>query len=118
MKKFMIAGVMLGLGALPTMAEYTVKGSVECPDIIKEDANENYREFNKWWLLGYFSARNYMADQRNSNHATNLSSTVGKGVDNDQIYSMALNFCTKNPTSDWDDAAIHIYDLLTPPKTQ
>lgn len=103
MKKIAIAGlaVALGLGMVPAQAEYTVKGSVECPDIVKENENENYREFNKWWLLGYFTARNYVADQE-----------VGKGIENDSIYAMALDFCKGNAGSDWDDAAIHVYDLL------
>lgn len=101
MKQTIALAAILAAVALPASAEYTVKGSVECPDIITEDGNENYREFNKWWLLGYFTGRNYAADAE-----------VGKGVDADQIYSMALNYCKSNATSDWDDAAIHIYDLL------
>jgi len=52
-------------------------------------------------LLGYFTARNYVADQE-----------VGKGIENDSIYAMALDFCKGNAGSDWDDAAIHVYDLL------
>ena len=63
MKTIMFASIALCIGLTAANAEYTVKGSVECPDIIKEDANENYREYNKWWLLGYFTARNYVADQ-------------------------------------------------------
>ena len=106
MKKILVAGLVLGLSAFPAMAEYTVKGSVECPDIVKEDANENYREYNKWWLLGYFTARNFMVDKETG------SGQAGKGVENDNIYAMALDFCRSNPASDWDDAAIHVYDLL------
>lgn len=80
---------------------YTVKGSIECPDVIKEDSNKNFRDMNKWWLLGYFTARNF-----------NTDASVGKDVDEDQIYRMALNFCESNGGKDWDDAAIHIYNLL------
>ncbi|MEM1161107.1 MAG: hypothetical protein AAGJ28_09245 [Pseudomonadota bacterium] len=101
MKRLIVSAAVLAAFAMPASAEYTVKGSVECPDIVKEDGNENYREYNKWWLLGYFTARNYTADQ-----------TVGKGIENDNIYSMALAFCKDNPGNDWDDAAIHVYDLL------
>ena len=101
MKKTLILATVAAAMAMPVQAAYTVKGSVECPDIVREDANENYREYNKWWLLGYFTARNYENDQE-----------VGKGIDADQIYSMALSYCQKNPSNDWDDAAIHVYDLL------
>lgn len=101
MKNIILAGLFAAVAVFPASAEYTVKGSVECPDIVKEDANENYREYNKWWLLGYITARNYSADQ-----------TVGKGIENDNLYSMALDFCKSNPGNDWDDAAIHVYDLL------
>ena len=97
----LLAAVIVAAGVLPAAADYTVKGSVECPDIVKEDANEHYREYNKWWLLGYFTARNYSA-----------SAAVGKGIDNDNIYSMALEFCRSNQDNDWDDAAIHVYELL------
>ena len=101
MKRLVVAGMMTAAFAIPAAADYTVKGSVECPDIVKEDANEHYREYNKWWLLGYFTARNYVADQE-----------VGKGIENDNIYDMALNYCKQNAGNDWDDAAIHVYDLL------
>jgi len=101
MKRILLSSVIAVAFAMPAAAEYTVKGSVECPDIIKEDANEHYREYNKWWLLGYFTARNYVADQK-----------VGSGIDNDNIYAMALDFCRNNGGNDWDDAAIHVYDIL------
>ena len=101
MRILMLAAIAAVTISGPVAAEYTVKGSVECPDIVREDANENYRQMNMWWLLGYFSARNYVADQ-----------TVGKGIDNDNIYQMALGYCQSNPGNDWDDAAIHTYDLL------
>ncbi len=98
--KFTIAAAVITALTGPASA-YTVKGSIECPDVIREDSNEDFRNMNKWWLLGYFSARNYSAD-----------ASVGKDVDNDQIYRMALNFCQENAPKDWDDAAIHIYKLL------
>ena len=101
MKRILIASIAAAAFAMPAAADYTVKGSVECPDIVKEDANEHYREYNKWWLLGYFTARNYVSD-----------TDTGKGIDNDSIYSMALSYCQSNPGNDWDDAAIHVYDLL------
>ena len=63
MKQTIALAAILAAVALPASAEYTVKGSVECPDIVKEDGNEHYREYNKWWLLGYFTARNYAANQ-------------------------------------------------------
>ncbi len=99
--RIFIAAAAVAAFALPASADYTVKGSVECPDVVKEDGNEHYREYNKWWLLGYFTARNYVSD-----------SSVGKGVDNDQIYAMALDFCKSNAESDWDDAAVKIYETL------
>ena len=100
---FAISGAAL---AMPAAADYTVKGSVDCPDIVKEDAHEHYREYNKWWLLGYFSARNYITDLRVG------EGIVGQGIDSGDLYSMALDFCNANPGKDWDDAAIHIYDIL------
>ncbi len=101
MKRTVFSAMFAAAFAMPAAADYTVKGSVECPDIVKEDANEHYREYNKWWLLGYFTARNYVADQK-----------VGKGIDSDEIYSMALSYCKLNRRNDWDDAAIHVYDVL------
>ena len=80
---------------------YTVKSSVECTDIIREDANDNYREMNKWWLMGYFTGRNYAADAE-----------AGKAIDDENIYQMALDFCRNNQGNDWDDAAIYVYDRL------
>ena len=50
---------------------------------------------------GYFTARNY-----------ELQKSVGYGIDDDNIYQMALTYCQSNPGNDWDDAANHIYDLL------
>ena len=86
---------------LPAHADYTVKGSVECPGIVEEDAHEHYRQYNRWWVLGYFTGRNYVEDKG-----------VGKGMDNDKIYEIALDYCKNNPGSDWDDASRHVYELL------
>ena len=89
--------------ALPMTAKaYTVKGSVECPDIVREDANEDFRPSNQWWVLGYITARNYEED-----------ADVGLDIDNDKIYAMGLDFCRRNSASDWDDAAIQIYDSMS-----
>ncbi|MEO0372974.1 MAG: hypothetical protein AAF231_16070 [Pseudomonadota bacterium] len=101
MKTTMLAVVLSGVCALPAMAEYTVRGSFDCQVAVQEDSNEHFREYNKWWLLGYFTARNYEQQQ-----------SAGEGIDDDNLYQMALSFCQSNPGNDWDDAAIHIYDLL------
>ncbi|MEO0751310.1 MAG: hypothetical protein AAFY25_05865 [Pseudomonadota bacterium] len=101
MKKMVLAAAFLGVSSLSAAADYTVKGSFDCEAAVREDENEQFREYNKWWLLGYFTARNY-----------ELQQNVGNGIDDGNIYEMALNFCKSNPGNDWDDAAIHIYDLL------
>ena len=87
-------------------ADYTVKGSVECPNVVKEDANEHFREYNKWWILGYFSGRNYERDRHQPD------STVGKDFDSDDLYARVLHFCRDNPRKDMDDASLDLYDLL------
>ena len=87
-------------------ADYTVKGSVECPDVVKEDANEHFREFNKWWILGYFTGRNYERDRHQPD------SLVGKGIDSDDLYAHVLSYCRTHPDNDMDDASIDHYDLL------
>ncbi len=104
MKKIVFSAMFAAAFALPAAADYTVKGSVECPDIVKEDANEHYREYNKWWLLGYITARNYEADRSGG------FGEVARGVDSDVIYQQALDFCRANPGNDWDDAAINMYN--------
>lgn len=103
MKKTAIA---VGAAVLATLIAgqanaYTVKGSVECPDIMREDSNSEFRLANKWWILGYITARNYVNDD-----------SVGSGVDNDVIYDIALEYCRRNRNKDWDDAAIYTYDRL------
>jgi len=100
MNRVLLSGILIAVSTT-AMANYTVKGSVECVDIVKENENEHYREYNKWWLLGYFTARNYDADQE-----------VGDGVDSEALYKIALTYCRDNPENDWDDAAIYVYGSL------
>ena len=92
---------LIALSAAAPAAAYTVKSSVECSDVVREDANQSYREMNKWWLMGYFTGRNFAADGE-----------AGKAVEDDDIYQLALEYCRSNPGGDWDDAAIHVYDRL------
>ena len=101
MKRSFVLAACVGLIGAPAMADYTVKGSFDCQAAMREDANEHYRQYNKWWLLGYFTARNYTAQK-----------SAGNGIEDDTIYQMALTYCQANPGNDWDDAAIHVYDLL------
>ncbi len=82
-------------------AAYTVKGSVECPDVVREDSNDNHRKMNMWWVLGYFSGRNY-----------ENSASTGKGIDSDVLYAHVLTYCKAHPNNDMDDASIDLYDLL------
>ena len=89
---------LLIAGSWPAAA-YTVKGSVKCPEVVTEDANESYRLANKFWVLGYISARNFVND-----------SDVAKDVDDDVLYNEVLVFCRNNPTKDMDDAAIELYE--------
>ena len=89
--------------AAPTAvnAEYTVKGSVECPDVVREDANEDFRKMNMWWILGYISGRNFERD-----------ASVSKGIDAEDLYAHVLSFCRANPGKDMDDGSIDLYELL------
>ena len=93
--------LVLILAIASPAAAYTVKGSVECPDVIREDANEDFRKMNMWWVLGYISGRNYESD-----------ASVGKGLDSEDLYGHVLTHCRNNLASDMDDAAIDLYDLL------
>jgi hypothetical protein len=95
------AAALVVLSAAAPAAAYTVKSAVTCPDIVREDSNETYRAMNKWWLMGYFTGRNFAIDAE-----------AGKAVEDEDIYQMALEYCRSNPGDDWDDAAIHIYDRL------
>ncbi len=96
-----LTALVLILAIAQPAAAYTVKGSVECPDVIREDANEDFRKMNMWWVLGYISGRNYESD-----------ASVGKGLDSEDLYGHVLTYCRNNLASDMDDAAIDLYDLL------
>lgn len=85
--------------ATPVQA-YIVKGAVDCATILEEHKREDYRAMNRWWLLGYITARNYVDD-----------ADVTTGVDEHDIYDVAYRFCSKNLDSDWDYAAQHTYDF-------
>ena len=74
--------------------------------VLGGDANDHYREYNKWWLLGYISARNYAIE------LLGTDGVAGKNVENEEIYALALSFCQANQEKNWDDAAIHVYDIL------
>ena len=93
--------LVLILAMASPAAAYTVKGSVECPDVIREDNNENHRKMNMWWILGYFSGRNY-----------ELDASVGKGIDGEDPYAHVLTYCRSHLADDMDDASIDLYNLL------
>jgi len=93
--------IVLILAMASPAAAYTVKGSVECPDVIREDSNENHRKMNMWWILGYFSGRNYELDAQ-----------VGKGIDGDDLYAHVLTYCRSHLGNDMDDASNDLYKLL------
>ena len=95
------AALVLILALASPAAAYTVKGSVECPDVVREDANEDHRNMNMWWMLGYFSGRNY-----------ELDATTGKGLDAEDLYGHVLSYCRNHLGNDMDDAAIELYNLL------
>ena len=95
------AAALIALSAAAPAAAYEVKSAVKCPDLVREDANETYRAMNKWWLMGYFTGRNFANDAE-----------AGKAVGDEDIYRMALDYCRSNPGDDWDDAAIDVYDRL------
>lgn len=100
MTKILLAASAACLLAAPAAA-YTVKANIECPDVLKEDSNPTFSAQNHWWVLGYITARNYVDDAE-----------AGKGVDNDVIYQMLIDYCTNNPNDDIDDASIYIYESL------
>lgn len=89
------------IGLAGTAQAYTVLGLVTCPQILEEHSNENYRAMNRWWILGYFSARNYEND-----------ADVGTGVGDEALYTMAYQYCQKNADRDWDDATRSVYESL------
>lgn len=96
----LLAAGLIAATAAPAAA-YLVKGNVECPKVIEEDANATYRLQNNWWVLGYVSAMNRAND-----------TSRGEGVDSDTIYSMLLDYCLANPDKDIDDASYDIYSNL------
>jgi len=91
-----VAGAPGGAGA-----GYYVTGAVECPDVISQDGHDGYRLANMWWILGYFTGRNY---EREDN--------AGRGVEAEELYARVLEFCRRNPEKDMDDASIEVYDAL------
>lgn len=96
-------GLATSLGFAPSDAHaYTVRGNVECPDVITEDADESFRLANQFWILGYITARNYSDDAQ-----------VASGIEDDVICGMMLAYCRKNASSDMDDAAIRVYEILS-----
>ena len=109
MGRFFWVAIVAGytFGTTSASADYLVMGRVSCETIATEDANETYREFNKWWLLGYFTARNFAADANGD-----LKTSVGKDITEDALYAMGLDFCRRFPDQHWHDAALHVYDLL------
>tara|TARA_R100001129_G_C5188855_1_gene210140 strand:+ start:331 stop:663 length:333 start_codon:yes stop_codon:yes gene_type:complete len=92
---------IVGFTPIETQA-YTILGSVDCPDVVREDEDESFRLANQFWVLGYITARNFGAD-----------ADVGTGVEDDVIYGMMLAFCKKNPNNDMDDAANRVYEILS-----
>lgn len=96
-------GLATIVGFTPIDAQaYTILGSVECPDVVREDEDESFRLANQFWVLGYITARNFEVDV-----------DVGSGVDDDVIYGMMLAFCKKNPSNDMNDAANRVYEILS-----
>jgi hypothetical protein len=104
MIRFLVPAIAaLAVAFTPTDAHaYWIKGSVDCPDVVVEDANKSFQLANKFWLLGYITARNYDED-----------ADVAKEVEDDVIYGMMLAYCKNNPSSDMDDAAIRVYEILS-----
>lgn len=105
MKKFFGAAVAVAasfVAVQPASAYHVLDGAITCETVLQEDANESYALANKWWLTGYITGRNYAAD-----------ASVGEGVDTQQIYRDALEYCRSNPSALWDDAAIYMYDQLS-----
>lgn len=102
MRPFLLATALaLLLPGLGHAAEYTIKGSVACTDVLAEDSDPTYREMNKWWLMGYVTARNFEAQQN-----------FGRDVADEELYQMGLAFCRSNRDLDWDDAAQDVYGRL------
>lgn len=83
-------------------AEYTIKGSVACTDVLAEDSDDTYREMNKWWLMGYVTARNFEGQL-----------SIAQDVADEELYQMGIDFCRANRDLDWDDAAQDVYRRLS-----
>lgn len=103
MRNLAVVAFVLGVSlALPAAADtYTVKGSVDCPDVVREDSVEAHRTANMWWILGYFTGRNF-------EHSMN----VGRDIDSEALYTRVLSFCLNNPDKDLDDASNDLYSRL------
>lgn len=93
----LIATVLMSASA----PAYTIKGGVLCNEILTEHEVEDYRNMNRWWLLGYFTARNMYED-----------ADVGYGIDDEVIYDRAYKFCSANLDKNWDDAAYSVYNNM------
>ena len=93
----LVASVLLSASA----PAYTIKGGVLCDEIVAEHEVEDYRNMNRWWLLGYFTARNMYED-----------ADVGYGIDDEVIYERAYKFCSANLDKNWDDAAYSVYNNM------
>lgn len=97
----LFALTFISLAGLAHGAEYTIKGSVSCTDILSEDSDKTFREMNKWWLMGYVTARNFAAQQN-----------IAQDVADEELYQLGLEFCRQNRALDWDDAAQDVYQRL------
>ena len=91
--------LVLTLAMASPAAAYTVKGNVQCRDVVLEDANERFREAIKWWVLGYFSGRNYERD-----------ADTGKDMDGEALYAHVLNYCREHLGNDVVNASKDLYD--------
>ncbi len=91
--------LVLTLAMASPAAAYTVKGSVECRAVALGDANERFREAIKWWVLGYFSGRNY-----------ERAADTGKNMDGEALYAHVLNYCREHPSHDISNASKDLYD--------
>ena len=101
--RYAIAAAILAAAALTSAAApaYTIKGGVTCEEIMTEHDIEDYRNMNRWWLLGYITARNMYED-----------ADVGYGVDDELIYDRAYKFCAGNLDMTWNDAAYSVYENM------
>jgi hypothetical protein len=97
-----VAGLLVAAALMPSpAAAYLVKANVQCPDVLKEDANPTFRLQNNWWVLGYISALNFANDTQS-----------GEGVSSEDVYYMLLDFCEQHPEADIDEAGQYLYNIL------